>query len=119
MSGATYTMNLAITFQAGFAGAKSAFGYALQTTGGLNSGWQQLGTWTVTSGATQPPTESVSPLAGSGASQTFAFVFSDVNGASDLTSTQVLFNASLSVASACYIYTLPGSGAVYLSKQCR
>jgi hypothetical protein len=59
-------MNLAVTFQAGFTGAKGVFGYASQTTGGLNSGWQQLGTWTVPSGATQPPTESVSPSTGSG-----------------------------------------------------
>ena len=46
MSGNTYTLNLAITFQAGFAGAKNVYGYALQTTGSLNSGWQTLGTWT-------------------------------------------------------------------------
>jgi len=29
MSGNTYTMNLAVTFQAGFAGAKGVFGYVL------------------------------------------------------------------------------------------
>ena len=46
VSGNTYTMNLAITFQAGFTGANNVYGYVLQTTGGLNSGWQQLGTWT-------------------------------------------------------------------------
>jgi len=114
MSGNTYTMNLAVTFQTGFAGAKGVFGYVLQTTGGLASGWQQLGTWTVPSGA-QPPTESVSPLSGSGVSQTFSFAFTDVNGASDLASTQVLFNAGLNAVSACYIYTVPASGAVYLA----
>ena len=115
MSGNTYTMNLAVTFQAGFTGAKGVFGYALQNTGGLNSGWQQLGTWTVPSGATQPPTVSASPLSGSGASQTFSFVFTDANGASDLNSTQVIFNAGLSAVSGCYLYTVPSSGAVYLA----
>jgi hypothetical protein len=113
-SGNTYTMSLAVTFQAGFAGTKGVFGYVLQNTGGLTSGWQTLGTWTVPSGA-QPPTESVSPLSGSGVSQPFTFIFTDVNGASDLASTQVLFNAGLSAVSACYVYTHPGSGAVYLA----
>jgi hypothetical protein len=46
MSGNTYTLNLAVTFQAGFTGAKNVYGYASQTTGSLNSGWQTLGTWT-------------------------------------------------------------------------
>jgi hypothetical protein len=56
----------------------------------------------------------VSPLSGSGLSQTFSFVFSDVNGASDLASTQVLFNASFSAVSGCYVYVIPSNGAVYL-----
>ena len=39
-------LNLAITFQAGFAGVKSLYGYE-STIGGLSSGWQTLGTWIV------------------------------------------------------------------------
>jgi hypothetical protein len=46
LSGNTYTLHLALTFQAGYAGAKSIFGYA-GSQGGTNSGWQTMGTWTV------------------------------------------------------------------------
>jgi len=46
LSGNIYTLKLAITFQSGFTGAKNLYGYASQTIGNLNSGWQTLGTWT-------------------------------------------------------------------------
>ena len=45
----------------------------------------------------------VAPNSGSGASQTFGFQFADANGASDLTSVSVLFNASLKVADGCSV----------------
>lgn len=44
--GNTVTVNMQVSFQAGFAGAKSVYGNAI-TTGGLNSGWTMLGTWNV------------------------------------------------------------------------
>jgi hypothetical protein len=115
MSGNTYTLNLAITFEAAFAGAKSVYGYGLQTTGGLSSGWQTLGSWTVLGTAQPPQAVSVSPSTGSGFSQTFTFVFFDINGASDIASTQLIFNGSFTAVSGCYVYALPASGAVYLA----
>jgi hypothetical protein len=44
-SGTNLTLNLPMTFSAGFAGAKNTYMYA----GGsiANSGWQTMGTWTV------------------------------------------------------------------------
>jgi hypothetical protein len=42
----TLTLNLSLTFKTAFAGAKSLFGYA-RSVGGLFSGWQTLGAWTV------------------------------------------------------------------------
>jgi hypothetical protein len=44
-TGNALTLNLAISFSAGYAGAKNVFGFA-QDLGGLISGWQMLGTWT-------------------------------------------------------------------------
>jgi hypothetical protein len=74
------------------------YGYA-QAAGGLNSGWTALGNWTV-------PTiqaVSVTPSTGTGFSNTFSFVFSDANGASDLGIVQVVINSSLSGYQGCYV----------------
>ena len=76
-TGNTLTLNLAITFQAGFAGVKSIFIYA-QDVGGLNSGWQTVGSWTVPGSSFAPPQAvSVSAPSGSGSTQTFTFTYSD------------------------------------------
>ena len=116
ISGNTYTLHLAITFQAAFTGTKNIYGLASQSTGGLSSGWQALGTWTVATSSQPPQAVSASPSSGSGASQTFTFVYSDVNGAADLTAAQTDINSALSSASACYVYTTPSkNNAVYLS----
>jgi hypothetical protein len=44
-SGTTLTLNLAISFEAGFAGAKGIFMEVQNAT--VDSGWSQLGNWTV------------------------------------------------------------------------
>jgi len=43
-SGNNLTLNLAVSFQAGFTGAKNVYGYAA-TAEGLNSGWKTVGNW--------------------------------------------------------------------------
>ena len=58
---------------------------------------------------------SVSPNTGSGASQTFAFAFTDNNGAASIVSTQMLVNATLSTPGGCYFYFGRGSNAIYLA----
>ncbi len=45
-SGNTLTLNLAMTFKPAYAGAKNVYLYATDVSGS-NSGWQQLGAWTV------------------------------------------------------------------------
>jgi hypothetical protein len=45
LSGNTYTLNLAITFQGGFTGAKNVYGLAT-SLGAVSSGWATVGTWT-------------------------------------------------------------------------
>ena len=47
LSGNTLTLNLAMTFKPAYAGAKNIYMHAVDISG-TNSGWQQLGTWTVT-----------------------------------------------------------------------
>jgi hypothetical protein len=110
-SGNMLTVNLALTFQASYVGAKNVFGYAT-TAGGQNSGWQKLGSWTVPSG---PQAVSVAPVSGSGISQTFSVVFSDPNGAADLTSAQVIVNPAVSGLSSCYVWVDPVHKGVYLT----
>lgn len=62
-----------------------------------------------------PPTVvSVSPSAGSAASQTFSGVYFDPNGIADLASTRILFNANINGANACYITYYPSAKAMYL-----
>jgi hypothetical protein len=43
-SGTTLTLDLAISFEAGFAGAKGIFMEVLNAT--VDSGWSKLGSWT-------------------------------------------------------------------------
>lgn len=45
-SGTTLTVNLAMTFKAGFSGTKNIYMYAANGAG-VNSGWQTRGTWVV------------------------------------------------------------------------
>ena len=100
LSGNNATVNLALSFSGSFVGAKNVYGYA-QAAGGLNSGWTVLGNWTVPTAV--PQAVSVTPFTGTGSSNTFSFLYSDANGASDLGILQVVVNSSLSGYQGCYI----------------
>ena len=108
-NGNTLTMTLAMTFKAAYAGAKNVYMYATDVSGS-NSGWQQLGAWTVPLAAGVPATVSVTPSSGSGASQSFALEYSDTAGAASLEYAYAWFNASLtSAANSCFLYYQPAS----------
>jgi hypothetical protein len=66
-------------------------------------------------GGAPPSAVSVSPNAGSGSAQTFAFTFSDPGGATNIASTQIDINSKLTVTGACYFYYARGSNAIYLA----
>jgi hypothetical protein len=101
ISGNTLTLNLALTLQAAFAGAKNIYMQAVNPNG--TAAWQLEGSWTV---GAQVQTVSATPSSGSGSSQTFTFLYTDTAGAADLTSVSVLINSSLSAAAACsVVYT--------------
>jgi hypothetical protein len=116
-SGASLTLNLALSFKAGFVGAKNI--YMEVQNGTQDSGWVQRGSWTTTAGGTGTPSPpsavSVTPNSGSGSSQTFTFTFSDLNGATDIVSTQMDINVTLAATRACYFYYSRGANVIYLA----
>jgi trimeric autotransporter adhesin len=115
LSGNTYTLNLAVTFQSGFSGAKNISGLATSMSG-VSSAWQTLGTWTATgSGTPTVRAASVGPSSGSGASQTFTFVYTDSSGVADLAEAQALISTGITSVSSCYVWVTPGTGAIWLA----
>ncbi|MGP0075876.1 MAG: hypothetical protein ACLPWF_28500, partial [Bryobacteraceae bacterium] len=95
LSGNNLTLNLAMTFQASYAGVQNIYMYAADVSGS-NTGWIRRGTWTVaTSGAGTPAAVSVTPNSQSGLNQTFVLEYSDTAGAASLQNLWVWFGASL------------------------
>ena len=117
LSGNTLTLNLAMSFTPAFAGTKSI--YTLVSNATLNSGWVVKGTWTVPTASAPPGPPapvSVTPNGQSGASQTFAFTFSDPAGAADIASAQIVINGAFSGTNSCYIaFQAGGSNLLYLA----
>jgi hypothetical protein len=62
-----------------------------------------------------PAPRSVTPKQGSGLNQTFAFAFSDADGASDIVSAQIDIDSNLETSSACYLNFVRASNAIYLA----
>jgi hypothetical protein len=112
-SGNNLTLNMAMTFGAGYAGAKSVYLWAGDVSG-ARSGWQQLGAWTVPQGAGVAAANSVTPNAGSGMSQSFALQYSDTGGAGNFSQVYVLFHSTLSSTNSCELYYSPGTNQVGL-----
>jgi hypothetical protein len=76
-----------------FNGSKSIYIQATSPFGSSN--WQALESWTVASATLGITTISVTPSSGSGLQRTFAFRYSDSNGATDLTQVWLWFNTGL------------------------
>jgi len=111
-SGNNLTVNLALTFQAAFGGAKNIYMEAYDGTS--DSGWQQRGSWTVPSSG-PPATVSVTPSSGSGSSQTFGFAFSDPAGYSAIVSAQLLINNPMTTSGGCYLLYSRSTNSLYLT----
>jgi hypothetical protein len=110
-NGNNLALNLAVSFTTAYAGAKNIY---MEVDDGVDSGWVHEGTWTVTTGSGPPSPVSVTPSSGSGAAQTFSFVFTDPGGASKISYTQIDISATLVAAGACYIYYSPPANEVFL-----
>ncbi len=113
LSGTTLTLNLALSFKTAFAGSKNI--YMETQNASHNSGWSSFGSWTVPSVVPSPSAVSVTPNSGTGASQNFAFVFTDPNGAADIQAAQVDISATLAVSHACYLYFPRALNEIYLA----
>jgi hypothetical protein len=111
----TLTLNVTVTFAPSFVGAKNVYLHALDISGS-NSGWQQLGAWTVTASAGTASTVSVTPSSGSGSSHTFAFQYSDTAGAGNLQQVWGYINASLAnpASNTCLFYYNSASNQINL-----
>ena len=89
------TITLDITFKSAFTGLKNIYMYSADGDGSINTGWVQRGTYTVgTLAAPAPSVDSVSPDSGSGIMQTFTFVVSDSQSATNLAAAAVLIAPS-------------------------
>jgi hypothetical protein len=117
-AGNNLTVNFPISFAAGYAGAKNVYLLAMDG-GNQSSGWQQLGTWTATSGGGGLPAgaipvcnaqgfpcvASLTPTSGSGLSGTFTGIFTHSGGASQHYLGYILFLPTPNVVQ----YTATGS----------
>ena len=74
-AGTSMTVSVALAFKPAFVGAKTLLVYVNSAT--ANTGWQSMGTWTVTAPAAPLTIVSVSPNGGTGSAQTFSYVISD------------------------------------------
>ena len=93
VSGNTLTLTVPLTFLPPFAGSKTVFLYAADS--GANTGFVSKGSWNVVIPAPLPSADTVSPNAGSGANQTFTFVFSDTQSAANLTGAAILIQSKI------------------------
>ena len=109
-SGNNLTLNLAVTFQTTFSGARNIY---MEVYDGLDSGWQLKGSWTVFSATLGPV--SVTPASGTGSNQTFSFVFSDPQGYTAISTVSMIFNTTLSGTGGCYLLYYRGSNVLYLA----
>ena len=111
-SGNNLTLNLALTFLPAYNGAKNIYMLAYD---GQSSGWQQKGAWTVSASAGTLGPVSVTPASGSGASQSFAFLYMDPNGGSSIYSASLVIGTTASGIGSCYLYYLRSANSLYLA----
>jgi hypothetical protein len=114
-SGNTLTLTAAVGFKSAFSGQKAVYGNASSSDGTTTTGWKPVGAWTVASASQAPQAASVSPASGTGLSQTFTFVYTDINGASDLASAQAIIGSGASSTGSCYVWVTPGVNSIWLA----
>ena len=109
------TVNVEVAFASGFAGRKNIYMYGADTSGFVNSGWTQRGTYLVSADTPPVPSaDSVSPTGGSRAIGTFTFIFSDTQDAANLTVAGMLFSARLDFQNSCYVVYNRSQGTLQL-----
>jgi ABC-type uncharacterized transport system substrate-binding protein len=113
-AGNDLTVNVALSFINTFVDSRNVYLYA-GSLSGQNSGWVKEGTWTPNPIASPPAIVSLTPNSGTGESVTFKAVYSDPNGAGDLSELLLQVNSGQSSANACYVYYQPQGNHFYLA----
>ena len=101
-NGNTLTLNVPVTFTSLFNGTKNVYMFATDA-GGINSAWQNRGSWTVPK---QILPVAVVPASGSGFTQTFTLSYGTNAGASNFSTGWVWFTSNFagSPANTCMLY---------------
>lgn len=105
----TVTITLNLAFLPSFAGPRTTYLYAAEA--GYNSGWVNVGSWSVP--GTPPTVGTVTPASGTGVVQSFTATVSTAVSPSDLTSLSVLVTP-LATANACYVVYNRAAGTIGL-----
>jgi hypothetical protein len=111
-SGDSLNFTASLSFKSSFAGSKTVFLYA-DGAGGIISGWQSRGTWTVP-GSEVLTADSVAPSSGTTVNATLTAVYSDTGGYANLGYAHLLINAGLSASNACYVAYQRSSNSLIL-----
>ncbi len=115
LNGNSLILNLAVTFNSSFSGSKSIYLWAAEA-GGINSGWQSRGTWTIPTPTVTVTADSVAPASGSGSTQTFTLQYSDSGRAASLGTVWAAFGSASSypAPTSCGVYYSRSTNTVYL-----
>jgi hypothetical protein len=114
VSGTDIRLTLPLTFATAFNGPKSIYMSAIAQNGSNPNGWMQKGSFFVSSGNSTPQMVSVTPVTGSGWSQTFTATYREPNGLGDLQQAYFLINTSISGYRGVYVYYVPAANMLYL-----
>ena len=101
-SGTQGTINMLVTFKAGFAPNNDVIAFVADTDG-VNSGWTGVGTWNVSFVNQAPTVTSISPSSGSGTNQTFTAIFNDPNGVGNISTAYVEIGPTLTGPHVCTV----------------
>jgi GH18 family chitinase len=92
-AGTALNLTLAMNFSSTYSGTNNIFVFAAGQSG-LNSGWQDLGSWTVPVKVVQgPPTVTLTPANGVGSGVTFTISVTDGNGYATVQQTELVIGA--------------------------
>lgn len=105
-------LTLHVELKGSFAGKKNVYMLAGDAAG-QGTWWTLMGSWDVL--ANSPPSFTVAPASGGGSRQRFRLVYSDPNGAEDLTMTQFLVHSRLDGGNGCYFLYDRASSSIFLA----
>ena len=110
VTGNNLSVRIDLSFRSGFAGPKYTYQYSGDLSG-IGSGWTQVGTWFAMADLDVIEVTSLSPLPGSGLSQTLTATITDNRTPGFV---QFVMNTGLNGINACFIHYDPAANVFYL-----